>query len=151
MKNTSLLLATIFINGIFSPVNAQQSKSVEFLNQGNSPNAPFSEAVRAGNTLYLAGKLGYIRSEKRLATGGIKGEAKQTMENIKTTVERYGYDMSDLVKCTVMLADIDEWAAFNEVYITYFEKGRYPARSAFAGNQLALNARVEVECIAYKD
>ena len=59
--------------------------------------------------------------------------------------------MSDLVKCTVMLAEIDEWAAFNEVYVTYFEKGRFPARSAFGGNQLALDARVEVECIGYKD
>ena len=67
------------------------------------------------------------------------------------SVEKYSYAMSDLVKCTAMLADIDEWAAFNEIYTTYFEQGRYPARSAFAVKQLALNARVEVERIAYKE
>ncbi len=141
---SSFLLSTI-------TAQAHQPQAIEFLNQGNSPDAPFSEAVRAGKTLYLAGKLGYNRAEKRLASGGIKGETKQAMDNIKATVEKYGYAMSDLVKCTVMLADIDEWGQFNEVYTTYFEKGRFPARSAFGGNQLALDARVEVECIGYKE
>lgn len=142
--STLLLILASFITQAHPP-------AVEFLNKGGSPDAPFSQAVRAGKTLYLAGKLGYIQSEKRLATGGIKGESKQAMDNIKNTLSTYGYAMSDVVKCTVMLADIDEWAAFNEVYTTYFEKGRFPARSAFGGNQLALNARVEVECIAYKE
>ncbi len=57
--------------------------------------------------------------------------------------------MSDLVKCTIMLADISEWAAFNDVYKSFFED-RYPARSAFGTNGLALGARVEVECIAVR-
>jgi enamine deaminase RidA (YjgF/YER057c/UK114 family) len=69
------------------------------------------------------------------------------MENIRATLEAHGLAMSDLVKCTVMLADIGEWAAFNDVYKTYFAN-RYPARSAFGANGLAVGARVEVECIA---
>jgi 2-iminobutanoate/2-iminopropanoate deaminase len=62
-------------------------------------------------------------------------------------LEAHGYKMSDLIKCTVMLADMSEWAAFNDVYKTFFT-GHFPARSAFGANGLALGARVEVECIA---
>ena len=83
----------------------------------------------------------------KLADGGIVGEAKQTMENIRITLEAHGLSLKDIVKCTVMLADISEWSAFNDVYAAYFE-ARYPARSAFEANGLALGARVEVECIA---
>ena len=68
------------------------------------------------------------------------------MDNIKSSLARHNLSMNDLVKCTVMLADIKEWATFNKVYKEYFPK-HFPARSAFATNGLALNARVEVECI----
>jgi len=78
---------------------------------------------------------------------GFRAQAVQVMENIKTALEAHGYKMSDLVKCTVMLADMSEWAAFNDVYKTFFT-GHFPARSAFGANGLALGARVEVECIA---
>ncbi len=69
------------------------------------------------------------------------------MENIEATLEAHGFTMEDLVKCTAMLADISEWAAFNEVHESYFEE-RFPARSACGANGLAFGARVEVECIA---
>jgi enamine deaminase RidA (YjgF/YER057c/UK114 family) len=68
------------------------------------------------------------------------------MANIKTTLEAHGYTMGNLVKCTVMLADMADWQTFNEVYKTFFS-GDYPARSAFGTNGLALGARVEVECV----
>ena len=70
------------------------------------------------------------------------------MENIKATLNSRGLDMSDIIKCTAFLADMTEWSGFNEIYATYFEKGRYPARSALAASGLALGARVELECIA---
>jgi enamine deaminase RidA (YjgF/YER057c/UK114 family) len=76
----------------------------------------------------------------------VQEEAKQTMENIKTSLEAHGYSLGNLVKCTVMLADMADWPAFNEVYKTFFS-GDYPARSAFGASGLALGARVEVECI----
>lgn len=81
-----------------------------------------------------------------LAEGGIQGETKQTMENIRTTLEAYGSSMDRVVKCTVFLADMSEWGAMNEVYRTYFEVP--PARSALGASGLALDARVEIECIA---
>jgi 2-iminobutanoate/2-iminopropanoate deaminase len=128
---------------------AQAAAPVEFLNSGKvlPANLPFSEAVRVGNVLYLSGQVGIAPASMKLVPGGIRAEAQQTMENIKTVLEVHGYGLQDLVKCTVMLADMSEWGTFNEVYKSFFT-GRYPARSAFGASGLALGARVEVECIA---
>ena len=132
-----------------NPALADQPGTVEFLNSGKvvPTNLPFSEAVRAGNTLYLSGQIGIVPGTLKLVPGGIREEARQAMENIKASLEAHGYAMSDIVKCTVMLADISDWAAFNDVYRTFFSN-RYPARSALGANGLALGARVEIECIA---
>ena len=121
----------------------------EFLNPPGDAalNLPFSDAVRVGNMLILSGKLGTLPGTTELAEGGIKPESRQALENIKTSLERYGATMADVVKCTVMIADIAEWPDFNEVYVTYFP-GPKPARSAFGAAGLAFNGRVEVECWA---
>lgn len=110
---------------------------------------PFSEAVRAGNTLYLAGQLG-SDAAGRLVEGGISAETRQTMENIKAVLERHGSSMDRVVKCTVFLADIAEWGEMNKVYRTYFPE-HPPARSALGASGLALGARTEIECIATVD
>ena len=111
---------------------------------------PFSDAVRVGNLLILSGKLGTKPGTTDLVQGGIKAEARQALENIKTSLERYGASLEDVVKCTVMIADIAEWPDFNEVYVTYFP-GPKPARSAFGAAGLAFNGRVELECWAEMD
>ena len=128
---------------------ARERADVEFLNSGKvvPTTLPFSEAVRVGDVLYLSGQIGIEPGTLKLVPGGLKEEAKQAMDNIRTTLEAHGYTMGDLVKCTVMLADMSEWDAFNEVYRTFFT-APYPARSAFGANGLALGARVEVECVA---
>jgi len=115
--------------------------------QSRSLNLPFSEAVRVGDTIYLSGQIGNIPGQKRLVEGGIGPETKQTILNIKATLERHGSSLERVVKCTVFLADIAEWSAVNEVYKQFFGPD-YPARSAIAGSGLALGARVEIECIA---
>ena len=112
-----------------------------------SMNLPFSDAVRVGHLLFLSGQIGNIPGTTDLAPGGIQGEARQTMENIKAVLEANGSSMDRVIKATVMLADIAEWPTFNEVYVTYFP-GDKPARSAFAGSGLAFGARCEVEVIA---
>jgi len=131
------------------PPPAPEAAAIEFLNSGKvlPPNLPFSEAVRVGDLLVMSGQVGVQPGTLTLAPGGLAGEARQTMENIKTVLEAHGYTMRDVVKCTVMMADISEWAAFNEIYQTYFT-APYPSRSAFGTNGLAIGARVEVECIA---
>ena len=126
-----------------------QAPTLTFHAVENAPKGmtlPFSEAVQAGDMLYLAGQVGVDASGK-LAAGGIKAETKQVMDNIGAALKKYGSSYDRVVQCTVALADIGEWGAFNEVYRGYF-KDHYPARMAFAASGLALNARVEVQCNA---
>ncbi len=113
-------------------------------------NLPFSDAVRVGHLLFLSGQIGNVTGTTELVPGGIQAEARQTMEKIKTILEANGSSLDRVVKATVMLADIAEWPAFNEIYVTYFP-GNKPARSAFAGSGLAFGARCEVEVIATVD
>ncbi len=137
---------------VFVSCQSQQTEDqetfVEYLTSDSTANRPFSEAVRAGNWLILSGQLGMDPDTRALAPGGIQAETKQTMENIKRTLEKYGSSMDQVVKCTVMLADISEWGAMNEVYVTYFPNHK-PARSAFGTSGLALGARLEIECWAF--
>ncbi|MCU0493558.1 MAG: RidA family protein [Chloroflexaceae bacterium] len=107
---------------------------------------PFSEAVRVGHTLYLSGQMG-VGDDGKLVPGGIVAETRQAMENIKAVLERHGATLDNVVKVTVMLADMQEWAAMNQVYLPYFPTHR-PARSAFGASGLALGGRVEIECVA---
>ena len=109
---------------------------------------PFSAAVRAGDMLYLSGALGNLPGTLTLADGGMAGQARQTMENIGAALRFCGLGFADVVKCTIMLADMAEWGEFNKVYVTYFPPGRLPARSAFGCSGLALGGKLEVECIA---
>ena len=150
MNKCSFLLAVTAVVGCAAaPALADESGSPDYLNsQKVFPSGlPFSEAVRVGNTLYLAGQIGIAPGTMELVPGGLEAETRQTLENIETSLEAHGYSMNDLVKCTIMLADISRWAAFNDIYKTWFDE-HFPARSAFGANGLALGARVEIDCIA---
>ena len=147
MSRRSLLLVCVFLIPVIS-VKAVFAADVEFHNDGplKELGLPFSESVRAGDLLFLSGQIGG-GSDGKLAPGGISAETNQILLNIAATLEKRGLGMEDVIKCTVFLADISEWAAFNEVYVKHFT-APYPARSALGANGLALNARAEVECIA---
>ncbi len=140
----------IAILGLFLAATSAQGAEYLIGEEAEALNLPFSDAVRVGNLLVLSGQLGNLPGTTELAAGGIAGEARQAMENIKAILTRNGSSMDKVVKCTVMLADIAEWPAFNEVYVTYFP-GPKPARSAFAAAGLAFGAKVEVECWASVD
>lgn len=121
---------------------------VEFvLPSGASASLPFSPVVRVGKVLYLSGQLGTNPATGALVPGGIAAETRQAMQNIQDLVIANGSSMDRVVKCTVMLADINEWAAMNAVYVTFFPNHK-PARSAFGTSGLARNGRAEIECIA---
>ena len=152
MRLERLMLAAAVVAAFSLSCHAppvQQEFAVQFLNSPGteSLSLPFSEAVRAGEVLYLTGQLGNVPGTKDLVPGGIAEETKQALENVKAVVERHGSSMDRVVKCTVFLADIAEWPAMNEVYRTYFPASP-PARSAMGVAGLALGARVEIECIA---
>jgi 2-iminobutanoate/2-iminopropanoate deaminase len=128
---------------------AKDAPKVEFLDSGKvyPAGVPLAEAVRVGDTLYMSGQIGIQPGTLKLVPGGIREEARQTMSNIKTTLEAHGYSLRDVVKCTVILADISKWGDFNEIYKTFFT-APYPARTAMGVSGLAIGAQVEVECIA---
>jgi reactive intermediate/imine deaminase len=126
-----------------------EAPTIEYFNSGQILPAtlPFSEAVQVGHLLILSGQIGNVPGKLELVPGGMEAEARQTMENIRTTLASRGLTMRDVVKCTVFLTDMAEWPAFNDVYRTFFEPP-FPARSALGTNGLAIGARVEVECLA---
>ena len=113
----------------------------------NAPNLPFSSAVRAGDILFLSGQIGNIPGTLDLAEGGVTAQTRQTLENIRSVVEFAGSSVDRIVKCTVFLLDINDYAEVNAVYAEFFGNDP-PARSALAGSGLAIGASVEIECIA---
>ena len=143
----SVILTLVGLSVLMCGPVAASDLEVEHYSSNPDMQLPFSDAVRVGNMLYLSGKIGNIPGTSELAEGGIRGETRQAMENIKASLEKYGSSMSEVVKCTVFLADIAEWAAMNEVYVTYFPVNP-PARSALGSSGLALDSRVEIECFA---
>jgi len=141
MKSTALFAA------FFAAAGAVAAEP-EFFPRKAAPGQsyPFSEAVRVGDMLYLSGDIG-VGADGKLVGGGVKAEAKQVMDNIAANLARHGSSFDHVVQCTVALADIADWPAFNEIYRGYFSK-HFPARMAYATGGLALGAKVEVQCNA---
>ena len=108
---------------------------------------PYSPAVRVGDIVYLSGVIG-TRDDGTLPAG-MEAQSRQTMDNIGAMLKRAGRSWDDVFKCTVMIEDMQEWQAFNRVYVTYFKPDRLPARSSFGADGLALGALIEVECLAH--
>ena len=126
---------------------AERAPAPEFLNADPATTAPYSDAVRVGSTLYLAGNLG-LDADGKLVPGGITPESQRAMENLRHTLERNGSALDRVVSCLVFLADIRDREAFNAVYQHSFAQGHFPARSAFGTSGLYLGARVEISCVA---
>lgn len=122
------------------------------LNAVKTPNAPeaigpYSQAVRAGNTLYVSGQIPLDPATGALVPGGIAEQTRQSLKNIRAILQAAGADMDRVVKTTVLLADIGDFAAMNEVYAEAFT-APYPARAAFQAAALPKGALVEIECVA---
>lgn len=132
-----------------APARATGSATVRF-NESDLTGGlglPFSESARVGDLLLLSGMVGTRPGTLELVPGGLEAEAGQALENIRLMLQAAGASIEDVVKCTVMLDDMSQWSAFNEIYVEFFGDHR-PARSAFGADGLALGAAVEVECIA---
>jgi 2-iminobutanoate/2-iminopropanoate deaminase len=149
MALNSSALVFLWIAFLWACEDDRGSKRPAFYPIPGQSALPFSEAVRVGDMLYLSGQLG-TDSAGQLVAGGIGPETRQALTNIAAVLQRHGSSLDHVVKCTVMLADIREWPAMNEVYLTFFRSQR-PARSAFGTSGLALGARLELECMAAVD
>jgi 2-iminobutanoate/2-iminopropanoate deaminase len=110
---------------------------------------PYSQAIEANNMIFVSGQLP-IDAATGAMPDAVEAQAKQSLLNMKYILEEAGLDMNHVVKTTVFLADMADFAAMNDVYKTFFS-GAYPARSAFAVKELPRGAKVEIECIAARD
>lgn len=115
----------------------------------NAPAAigPYSQAVRWGNVVYVSGQLPIDPATGAFAGEDVSAQTRQSLTNIKNILAAEGLDMACVVKTTVMLKDIADFAAMNEVYAEFFS-APYPARAAFQVAALPKDARVEIECVA---
>ncbi|HEV2963508.1 MAG TPA: Rid family hydrolase [Candidatus Angelobacter sp.] len=147
MKIVSMVLSLVLLLTVMA-VSADSDRKYIVLQREAAKTAPFSEAVLAGNTLYIAGHLGLDpKTGKPGATP--EEEARLVMESLKRTVEAAGLSMDDMVSVQVFCSDVSVFDAFNSVYRTYFH-GNYPARAFIGAGKLLFGARFEVQGIAVK-
>lgn len=121
------------------------------INTEKAPKAlgPYSQAVEANGTLYISGQVPVNAEIGKIVDGGIFEQTEQVMQNISAILEQAGYKFSDVVKSTVLLSDIKNFAAMNEIYGKYYQENP-PARAAYEVVNLPLGALVEIETIAVK-
>lgn len=125
------------------------SPAREVINTSNAPAAigPYSQAVKVNGMLFVSGQIPIDPKTGEFSSAEIEGQTTTVFENMKAIVEAGGGSMKDVVKCTVLLADMGDFAKVNAIYAKYFEEP-YPARAAFAVKELPKGALVEIECIA---
>lgn len=149
MKNISILfLFTIIL--LFESCKKVSSHAPIFIKSEykSRQNTPFSDAVELNDLLFLTGQIGKDHEKGTIVKGGITAETKQALTNIKNVLEANGSDINHVVKCTVILSDINDFAAMNEVYRTFFIANK-PARTTFAAN-LVPGAKIEIDVVAVK-
>ena len=110
---------------------------------------PYSQAVRAGSTIYVSGQIPVDPATGDFAGPDIRTQTRQSLTNLRNILDAAGYSMADVVKTTVLLKDIADFAEMNAVYADFFTEP-YPARAAFQAAALPKGALVEIECVAVK-
>lgn len=110
---------------------------------------PYSQAVQTGNLLFISGQIPLDAETGTIVEGGIAEQTHQVLKNMGYILHEAGFDYSDVVKCTVLLDNMDNFAHMNEVYSLYFKENP-PARAAYGVVRLPMGVMVEIECIASK-
>ena len=134
---------------MFAPVLSAFASELAYISNGETI-APYTPAIKAGRTLYLSGQIALTPKITDLATIDFEVQTRQVMENLIELLKKADYAISDLVQCTVYLKDMRDYAAFNRIYGSYFEKGKAPTRVAIEISNLPRNAKIEISAIAYK-
>lgn len=150
MKPFQHILLVVLGSGLLGTAHAQENTEIIFhpSHEPKKQAAPFSDVVQAGNLFFLAGQIGMDHSSRTVVEGGIQVETEQTIKNIEAVLAQHGLKLDNVVKCTVILASMDDFAAFNEIYVKYFTKK--PARTTFAASGIAANGKIEIDVIAVK-
>ena len=111
---------------------------------------PYSPAVKVGNFLYVSGQIGMKPGTTELAGDDVETQARQALENLKSILGKAGYEMTDVVQCTVYLKDMNNFAKMNKIYSSFFEQGRFPTRTAVEVSNLPARAVFEITAVACK-
>lgn len=146
------LLAVLLIGCARSdtaPSDAPRERRVIATDAAPEAIGPYSQAIQVGNTLYCAGQIGLDPGTGALVDGGIKAETRRTLDNLQAVLEAAGFSMKEVVNTQVFLVDLNEYAAMNEVYASYFETAP-PARAAIQAARLPRDARVEIMVTAVR-
>ena len=122
-------------------------KEVVFSGNAPKPIGPYSQAVKVGNLLFISGQIPADK-DGNLVKGDIKAQTRQVLENIKAILEAAGAGLENVVKVTVYLKDMNDFAAMNEVYAEYFSESK-PARAAVEVSRLPKDVGIEIEAVAY--
>lgn len=124
----------------------------EILNTDQAPAAigPYNQAIKAGKTLYVSGQIPLVPETMELVSSGVKDEAHQVLKNVGAILTHAGYTFQDVVKASIFLSDMGNFALVNDVYSEYF-KEMQPARECVAVKTLPKNVNVEISVIAWKD
>lgn len=133
----------------FSKHKAMENTKIIFTEKAPKPIGPYSQAVMRGNALFVSGQVAFIPATGELDTSTIENETKQVMENIKTIVEEAGMKMSDIVKTSIFLIDMNDFVRMNAVYANYFPTNP-PARETVQVSALPKKVNVEISVIAIK-
>ena len=143
------IIASIFL-ALFLAACNQESAAPQFYKDDTLPaTIPLSSAVIVGDTVYLSGSIGIKPGERTIVEGGVGAETRQIFANYAATLANLDLDLSNIVKCTVFLEDMNDYGEMNTAYAEAFP-GNKPARSALGVDGLALGAAVEIECLAVK-
>jgi 2-iminobutanoate/2-iminopropanoate deaminase len=111
---------------------------------------PYTPAIKVGDFLYVSGQVAFKPGTTELAGDDIELQSRQVLDNIKSILANAGYDMSDVIQCTVYLKDINDFTKMNQIYGTYFVQGRYPTRTTVEVANLPRKARIEITAVASK-
>ncbi len=153
MKKVLILLIAVFTSyscNIQNKATEEHKSTRRVITFDDTPEKrPHSPAVEVNNMLFISGQIARIPGTDKMAEGGISGETRQVLENLKRIVEKAGYKMEDITACTVLLTDIAFFNDMNQVYMEYFPVNP-PARKAFAVKDLPGGALVEIDAIAAK-
>lgn len=124
-------------------------KEIIFSTEAPAPIGPYSQAVKAGNTLYVSGQIALDATTGELINENITEETHAVMKNLEAVLRAAGYGFGDVVKCSIFIKNMDEFATINEAYGQYF-KANPPARETVEVSRLPKNVNVEISCIAVK-
>lgn len=149
MKSIKIIVLLAVLSFTYSCKNKQNTPPNFIKSQYESRHsAPFSDAVEVNGLLFLTGQVGKDHKTGKIVEGGIEAETEQVLKNIQDVLEANGSDMQHVVKCTVILSDINNFGKMNKVYRTFFTDNK-PARTTFAAD-LVPGYKIEIEVVAAK-